>query len=159
VSVEIGDIAPATENIIEVGPVPAAIPGLTLSVELVAPDLDVAASLSISSTWQSPVSIAAAVAVAVSVSVFVSIVAVTAATAELAIDVHNPAATAVNIVERRPNPAAIPRLASSAKHVADHVNGSAGLDVSAGGLPGSPAALEVSVVIDHFADATADIVQ
>jgi D-alanyl-D-alanine dipeptidase len=164
VSVVVGDIAPAPESIIEVGPVPAAIPGLAASMESVATEFDVLAARRVGPTRQSAVpipatvSVAAAIAVAAAVAVSVSIVAVAAAT-KLAIDVHNPAAAVVNIVERSPNPAAFPRLASGTKYVANHVNGSAGLDVIAGALPGSPAALEMPVVIDHFPDAMIDIVQ
>jgi hypothetical protein len=138
---------------------PAAVAALTLGVKTVALNLNVLAGLDVSSPRQSAVVIAISVAISIAISVVISVVAVAAAAAKPPVDVDDAFVAAFESVKRGPHPPAIAGLTPRAKVVATNVDGRAGLHVGTGRSPGSPAAREMPVVIDDFADALADVVQ
>jgi hypothetical protein len=100
-----------------------------------------------------------AVPIVVIASVAIMVVAVSSATAELAVDIDDACTAVIKIVERGPDPAAVASLASGAEKVAVDIDRSTGLNVGSLGLPRSPAALEMAIVVDNLADAVVDILQ
>jgi hypothetical protein len=159
-AIDVGDVAAAAIEVVEVGPDPVAFTGLAAGMEVIPPNFDVPAAIGIGSAGQSPISIPVSIPISIPIvtPVAVVIVAIAAAAAKLAIDVDDAFAATVKIVEPGPNPAAIARLAPGAENIAAHIDRSACFNVSSSCPPGSPAALELSIVVHNFTDATANVV-
>jgi hypothetical protein len=162
-AVSVRDFSPAAINVVEIGPVPAAVAGLTAGVEPVALAFDVLAGLHIAAARNAagpiPIPVVIAISISISIPITIMIVPVATTAAKLAIDVDDTAATPVKIVEPSPNPAAVAGLAPGAEDVAVHVDRRAGLNVRSASLPRSPSALEPAIVVHDFAHAAIDIVQ
>jgi hypothetical protein len=119
-AVVVVDLASAAVDIAEIGPDPAPVTRLALSVKRITAAFDIAAGLHVASTGDVAVVIAISVAVAIVIIVAITImivVAVSATAAQLAIDVNDPGAAAIGIVEASPNPAAVASLTACANHI------------------------------------------